>query len=87
MIGANIYGGIGSGIYESDAFVRIKDVSLSYDFSQKFLERIKLSRMKVYVNARNLFTFTEWSGLDPELNNQQLTPLQKEYIVGLNISL
>ncbi len=87
MIGANLYGSLGAGIYESDAFVRVKDMSLSYDFSTELLDKFNLSRLKVYVNARNLFTFTEWTGLDPELGNQMNIPLQKEYLVGLNISL
>ncbi len=74
-------------VYEHDSFVRIKDISLAYDFSSKTLSRIGLNRLKVYVNARNLFTFTEWSGLDPELNNQYGIPLQKEYVLGVNVSL
>jgi len=50
------------------------------------LESSKLSRMKVYLEARNPFTFTKWTGLDPEFTSQTVIPLQKEFVVGLNIS-
>lgn len=83
-INANKYG---VGIFQSDAFVRIKDISLSYDLSDVVLKRLGLSKLNVFVNARNLITITKWTGLDPELSNQTNTPLQKEYIIGLNISL
>ena len=71
---------------ESSSFVRIKDVTLSYDFDQKLLGRAKISKAKVYIQARNLFTITKWSGLDPEFSSQQTIPLQREYLVGLNFS-
>lgn len=81
---ANIYG---AGIFESDSYARLKDLSLSYDFPLDLLERLKITRLKVFVNARNLLTITKWSGMDPELSSQESVPLQKEFVFGLNISL
>jgi TonB-linked SusC/RagA family outer membrane protein len=83
-LNANIYG---VPIVQNDSYMRVKDISLSYDLPAKWLERAKLSRVKVYVNARNLITVTNWKGLDPELGTQTAIPLQKEFIVGLNVSL
>lgn len=74
-------------MYQSDAFIRVKDISLSYNFPAATLERLRLSRLRLYLEARNLFTFTKWTGLDPELDSQTGMPLQKEYQVGLDISL
>jgi hypothetical protein len=34
---------------------------------QKVLDKVKLSTLKVYVNAQNLYTFTKYSGYDPEI--------------------
>lgn len=82
--GANIYG---AGIFESDSYARLKDLSLSYDFPARLLDRLKISRLKAYVSARNLLTITKWSGMDPELNSQESIPLQKEFVFGLNVSL
>ncbi len=84
VLGANVFG---ANIYESDSYARLKDLSLSYNFPSKLLSRLKLSRLKVYANARNLLTITKWTGLDPELNSQEDIPLQREFIFGLNISL
>lgn len=77
--------GIQANIYESASFVRIKDVSLSYDFPLSLLGRLGLNKLKLYVTGRNLFTFTEWRGLDPELADQEAIPLQKEFVFGLNL--
>ncbi len=84
VLGANVFG---ANIYESDSYARLKDLSLSYNFPSKILSQLKISRLKVFANARNLVTITKWTGLDPELNSQDDIPLQKEFILGLNISL
>ncbi|MEJ7829057.1 MAG: SusC/RagA family TonB-linked outer membrane protein, partial [Segetibacter sp.] len=77
----------GAGILQSSSFIRVKDISLTYDFKGRLLERLKLTRLRVYVETRNPFTFTKWTGLDPEFTSQQTIPLQREYLLGLNVSL
>jgi len=77
----------GVNIYEDASFIRIKDISLSYDFPQQIIKAAKLTRLRIYFDTRNLVTITKWSGLDPELTGQTNIPLQKEYVVGLNIGL
>jgi len=74
-------------LVENSSFIRITDISLSYNFTKNILKRLGLSRLKIYVEARNPFTITDWTGLDPELGSQTAIPLQKEYIAGLDISL
>ena len=84
---ANEMSGFGSTLYESTDFIRLKDVSLSYDIPKNAISRIGLSNIKVYVSGRNLLTFTQWSGLDPELVDQDAQrniPMQKELIFGLS---
>jgi TonB-linked SusC/RagA family outer membrane protein len=75
------------GIIEDLGFVRFKDISLSYDISSNLLSKIGMRRTKIYVSGRNMATFTRWTGLDPELNDQLNVPLQKEYVVGLTFGL
>ena len=74
-------------IVENSSFVRVRDIMLSYTFGQGMLKKGGLASCKIYVEARNPFTFTKWSGLDPEFTSQTTIPLQKEYIVGVTISL
>jgi len=82
-VDAHRMAGVEAAIYESSDFIRIKDLSLSYDLPVKALSKIGLDNLKIYVTGRNLFTFTNWSGLDPELSSQEAIPLQKEYVFGL----
>jgi hypothetical protein len=42
-------------------------------------------QLRVYVNGRNLWTSTKWTGLDPELDSQRAIPLQKVFIGGMTL--
>jgi TonB-linked SusC/RagA family outer membrane protein len=77
--------GVTAGIYQSASFMRVKDISLSYDFSKNLLGKLGLDKLKLYVTGRNLFTLTEWTGVDPELAGDETIPLQKEFVFGLNL--
>ncbi len=50
-------------------FVRLQNVSLAYDFDTQKLLKGKLSSFKIYVQAQNLFTITDYSGTNPEAGN------------------
>lgn len=73
--------------YVNADFIRIKDITLSYDFSSSVREKLRLKSLKVYANVRNLFTITKYPGLDPELSSQDEIPLQREFIIGLNVGI
>lgn len=51
---------------EKGDFLRLQNISLGYTFPASALNKVKLNSLKVYVQAQNLLTFTEYSGLDPE---------------------
>ena len=82
--------------YPRDAsYLRIKDVTLSYVMSQKVLDKIKLSGLTLYLSGRNLATFTDWVGWDPEndaffrgsgdwTNNY---PFVRSLTFGINVTL
>jgi hypothetical protein len=85
---ANNEQGFSGTIYEQPNYVRVKDVSLGYDLPQSFIGKAGFSRLRLYVTGRNLLTFTKWTGMDPELSDeqgQQRIPMQKEYVLGLSI--
>lgn len=77
--------GIEGLIYENASFIRLKDVSLSYDFPKDMIGKIRINRLRLFITGRNLFTLTEWNGLDPELDLPRSYPLQKEYVFGINL--
>ncbi|RNC63977.1 SusC/RagA family TonB-linked outer membrane protein [Proteiniphilum sp. X52] len=53
---------------EDGSYLRVKNITLSYDFMPSLLKKIHLSRLQVYATAQNLFTLTRYSGYDPEVN-------------------
>ena len=82
--------------YPKDAsYVRIKDITFSYTIPQTVLDKIKLASVTLYASGRNLYTFTDWQGWDPEndftfrgsgdwLNNY---PPVRSFVFGANIAL
>ncbi|MEN8202239.1 MAG: SusC/RagA family TonB-linked outer membrane protein [Bacteroidota bacterium] len=83
--------------YKSRSFVRVQDISLSYNLPASVAQRIGLQGVKVFVSGRNLLTFTKWPGFDPESgfeagsNYMPLADLSavmpKTITFGLNVSL
>jgi TonB-linked SusC/RagA family outer membrane protein len=71
------------GIYQSRSFVRLQDVSLSYNFGKSILSKTGLNSLQLYVSGKNLYIWTDWPGWDPEDDN---TPLMRSVIGGLKIT-
>jgi len=55
-----------SAVWDDASFIRLKNVSLSYDIS-KWTQKINISRALVQFNAQNLLTWTSFRGMDPEM--------------------
>lgn len=76
-------------IYEDASFVRLKDVTLSYNFPEKILSKIKLDKLQLFASGRNLLTITDWTAGDPELelpsDQAGILPLQREITLGLTL--
>jgi len=81
---ANPYG---INFYENASFMRLKDLSISYELPTKALSRFSINSCKFYLTGRNLATISKFTALDPELTNQYGLPLQKEFVFGLTITL
>ena len=54
---------------EDGSFIRFKSASLGYYFDTKLLKKIGMSKLKFYVSALNLYTWTKYSGFDPEVSS------------------
>lgn len=67
LFGAN--GTAESSRYLSDGtYVRLKNVTLAYNLPSGILSKVRLDKVRVYVTAQNLLTFTKYTGWDPEVN-------------------
>ncbi|MDF9830932.1 TonB-dependent receptor [Parabacteroides sp. PF5-6] len=53
---------------EDGSFLRIKNISLGYNFDNNMLNSIGIQRLRLFLSAENVYTFTNYSGLDPEAN-------------------
>ncbi|MDR0748028.1 MAG: TonB-dependent receptor [Tannerellaceae bacterium] len=53
---------------EDASYLRVRNISLAYIFPPKIIAKTGLNQLRVYVNATNLLTFTNYSGADPEVN-------------------
>ena len=56
----------GYGFPRDGSFTRLKDVTLSYNLPQSIINKTGLGALQMYVSGRNLLTFTDWIGWDPE---------------------
>lgn len=67
---------ISSRVVEDGSYLRIKTVSLGYTIPPHLLKRIGINSARLYVSAQNLYTFTNYSGYDPEVSikNNGITP-------------
>jgi len=65
------------------SFIRLQDVSLSYSLPKRVTEKLRLARLQFFVNAKNLATVTDWTGLDPEFTSQTDRPQLRSYLIGL----
>ena len=84
----------GYGFYEDRSFIRLQDVSLSYDFPKTLLANANFNSLKIFVSGKNLATWTKWNGWDPEHaagydpygEASQSGPLMKSFVVGLKLN-
>ena len=84
---------------EDGSYVRISNVTLGYTFSNEMISRLKLSSARAYVSVRNLYTFTGYSGFDPEIGQNPLShstlsygidngiyPIPRTFVFGIDFS-
>ena len=87
---------VSSAQVESGSYLRLRSVSLGYDFPTIILESLKISSGRIYITGKNLWTLTNYSGYDPEVSHfgQSATdfgadlggyPNSKMLLVGLNL--
>jgi TonB-linked SusC/RagA family outer membrane protein len=84
-------------LVEDGSFVRLKNITLSYNLQQKFLSDLGIKNLKLIASATNLLTLTKYSGYDPEVNGSNrggLTPgvdfgtipQYRTFSLGININ-
>jgi hypothetical protein len=59
---------VSSRFIEDGSYLRLKNLALGYNVSKELISKLHLNSLRFYVSAQNLLTFTNYSGLDPEVN-------------------
>ncbi|WP_229214289.1 SusC/RagA family TonB-linked outer membrane protein [Dyadobacter flavalbus] len=82
---------------EDGSYLRIQNVSLGYQLPASFINKARLSQVRIYASAQNLFTFTKYLNFNPEVSNYEgpltggvdygVYPLAKTFTIGINIGL
>lgn len=68
---------ITSDLNRTDAsYIRLKTIAISYALSEKWLSKIKINQCRLYIQAQNLLTITNYFGLNPESPFLELPPLK-----------
>ncbi|MEG1586613.1 MAG: TonB-dependent receptor [Bacteroidales bacterium] len=81
---------------EDASFLRINNISLGYTFSRKLLKKTPIKSLRLYMTGNNLYTFTKYSGFDPEVSTMGngitrgvdwgAYPRSRSFVVGGTIS-
>lgn len=80
---------------ESGSYLKIRQIQLGYTFPKTLTQKALINKARVFVSLNDFFTFTQYSGLDPEVgsrnNNAQgvdfgIYPVSKKMLVGLSLS-
>ncbi len=96
-IGANLPTDMYDIFLENGQFVRLREVTLGYNLPTTVLDKLGVSRLRLYASGTNLLTFTKYSGYDPEVNyvagsvtvlnmDSGSYPRARTFILGLNLA-
>ncbi len=87
--------GIVNSYYLEDAsYFRLRNLSIGYTLPSSFLNKVKIDRMRIYIQGTNLFTITKYTGLDPEIIgaddsygvDEGLLRAVRQIIFGVNVN-
>lgn len=81
---------------EDGSYLRIQNVTLGYSLPTDVISKLKLTRLRIYGSVQNLYTFTKYSGYDPEVGSFNQDPLfmnidngryptPRTFTMGLNV--
>ena len=78
---------------EDGGFVRFQNLQISYNFDKKTLKKLGLNQLQLYGSLNNLYVWTKYSGVDPEISPQGYgvaadaaqTPRSKQFTLSVNV--
>ena len=82
---------------EDGSFLRINNITLGYTFPKHWTSKAKISTLRIYATGNNLFTWTKYTGFDPEVSTRNSTgltpgvdwsayPRSRSFVFGVSLS-
>ena len=80
---------------EDASFLRIQNIQLGYSIKGSFVDKVGISKLRLYASANNIYTFTKYRGYDPAANSGDpitggidygFYPTPRTYMLGLNVN-
>jgi TonB-linked SusC/RagA family outer membrane protein len=81
--------GTSSFMVQKGDFIRVRNITLAYDFSSTLLSKAKINSLRIYVQAVEPFLITKYKGIDPEISTGQydIYPRYRTFLFGVQLSL
>ena len=79
---------------EDGSFLRMKNLTIGYTLPSSILNKVKIDKVRIYVQGTNLFTATKYTGLDPEIFgaddsfgvDEGMVRSPRQFLIGLNVN-
>jgi len=76
---------------EDGSYLRIKNVTLGYNLPASLIKKAQLTTARFYITGQNLFTFSKYSGFDPEIGtngiDNNVYPVTRTISIGVNLGI
>lgn len=83
----SLFKGQSDGVYTDASYIRLSNVSLSYNLPDKVIKKAGLQGCSFFFHTNNLFVLTRYRGVDPETQNFGSMPPSKTLVLGINFNL
>jgi TonB-dependent starch-binding outer membrane protein SusC len=83
-------------LMEDGSYLRMREVTIGYSLAPKVLSKLKMSKVRLYATATNLFTLTKYTGYNPDVNTYGNNsgifnvdfgsyPMYSTFLIGFNV--
>ncbi len=70
---------------QDKSYLRVKNIQVGYSLPKKLIQKVDIEQVRLYTSMENIFTFTDYNGIDPEVSGTTY-PTLKQISIGLNVT-
>ncbi|MBO9684629.1 MAG: SusC/RagA family TonB-linked outer membrane protein, partial [Flavisolibacter sp.] len=83
----NFWSGFSEAVFSDASFFRLKNLSLTWNIRQSWQQKLHLEGVSLFIQTQNVWTITNYKGLDPETTSSTTLPTLSVITTGINIKL